>query len=201
VTTWFTADTHFWHKGNLHHRKPTYATVEEMHTDLIEKWNARVKVNDKVYHLGDLSFAGLEKTVAVIGQLNGCIKLVPGNHDDPKLMRKLEALGLIEVLPPLFDLKLVGTAAEPGARIVLCHYPLMTWNRMHYGALHLHGHCHGNLSDDGKVRRMDVGIDAHGRSAPIELELVVQHLAERTGVYHDHHRPENLRRDIPASLV
>ena len=196
MTTWFVADTHFWHKGNLRHRQPSYPDVETMHEDLIAKWNARVGVNDKVYHLGDLSFAGLEKTVAVVGRLNGYIKLVPGNHDDPKLLRKLQALGLIEVLPPLYDLKLVGTAAEPGTRLTLCHYPLLTWNRMHYGALHLHGHSHGNLRDDGMSRRMDVGIDAHGRGAPIELELVVDHLGSRSGVYHDHHTPRAITTDL-----
>jgi calcineurin-like phosphoesterase family protein len=44
-----------------------------------------------------------------------------------------------------------------GAWLVLCHYPLRTWNRMGRGALNLHGHSHGRLAP--LPRQVDVGVD------------------------------------------
>lgn len=193
---WFTADTHFWHRGALNFRP--WHDVETMNQVLIKGWNEDVKPTDSVYHLGDLSFAGIEKTVEVVGQLNGRIHVVPGNHDDPKLMRRLVDLNLITLLPPLYDLKVTTGPAGAPARFTLCHFPLMSWNRMHYGALHLHGHCHGHLGDDGVSRRMDVGIDTGpGGCSLYPLELVRERLEPRAGRYHDHHQPENTDAAIP----
>jgi calcineurin-like phosphoesterase family protein len=178
----FVADTHFWHGGMLKYSKRSYVSIEQMNDDIIKRWNERVDPTDTVYHLGDLSFSGLEKTVSIVGQLNGHIKLVPGNHDNPQMIRRLEEMKLIEVMPPLHELK-----TTTHGRFVLCHFPLLSWNLMHHGGFHLHGHSHGNLHDDGLSRRMDVGIDAHGRGAPISIDLIVQHLRERPGVPVDHH--------------
>jgi calcineurin-like phosphoesterase family protein len=44
-----------------------------------------------------------------------------------------------------------------GAFLVLCHYPLRSWNRMARGALQLHGHSHGRLKP--LPRQIDVGVD------------------------------------------
>ncbi len=186
---WFTADTHFWHRGAMHFRPWAENDVELMNRVLIGHWNDKVSATDWVYHLGDLSFAGVEKTVEVVGQLNGRIHIVPGNHDDPKMLKRLEALNLITVLPPLHDLKVAIDPAGGAVRLTLCHFPLMSWNRMHYGALHLHGHCHGHLPDDGVSRRMDVGIDP--LKGLINLNSVRETLEPRAGRYLDHHQPEN----------
>jgi calcineurin-like phosphoesterase family protein len=46
--------------------------------------------------------------------------------------------------------------------IVMCHYPLLVWNKMHYGSYHLAGHSHGGCNHlNEKVRRLDVGVDNH----------------------------------------
>lgn len=151
---YFTADLHFWHRGIIGMCRTSWAdTVENMNAKIISRWNTQVEPLDTVYILGDISFAGLARTVEVLGQLHGWLKVVPGNHDDPKVMKKLHTMGLIELLPPLVYMKYGDT------RINLCHFPLESWRGMAKGAWMLHGHCHGNLKRQ-LPRRVDAGIDA-----------------------------------------
>ena len=60
-----------------------------------------------------------------------------------------------------------------GQPIVICHYPLASFNGQARGSWMLHGHCHGNLykSEIGqplyKTRTLDVGVE----KAPFPLSL------------------------------
>ncbi len=181
----FTSDTHFWHGGIIKMCRPWARDVDDMNLQLVQAWHdAGIEAGDTVYHLGDLSFAGVEKTLGVMGRLPRCrIKLVPGNHDDPKLLNRLVDAGFIEVLPPLYTLKV------DIHRFVLCHFALASWDRMHYGAMQLHGHSHGNMFE-GDAKRTDVGVDAHGQIRPVPMDTIVERLKARKGEFVDHHRPD-----------
>lgn len=178
----FTSDTHFGHKGIIPMCRQRYENnVEKMDHALVQAWNFAVKPEDTVYHLGDLSFTGLERTVANVGQLNGKIKLIPGNHDNPQMMHRLQDMNLLEVLPELVYLRL-----EHGVRIVLCHYPLYSWRNMQLGSYHFHGHCHGAVPVMG--RRMDVGVDVGVMSfRPRSLDFLIDLLKGSSYVQVDHH--------------
>ena len=46
--------------------------------------------------------------------------------------------------------------------MVMCHYPMVTWNQKPRGSIMLHGHSHGKLDDynaQSPDLRFDVGID------------------------------------------
>ena len=46
--------------------------------------------------------------------------------------------------------------------MVMCHYPMVTWNQKPRGSIMLHGHCHGKLDEYNAKSmdlRFDVGID------------------------------------------
>ena len=46
--------------------------------------------------------------------------------------------------------------------VVMCHYPMVTWNQKPRGSVMLHGHSHGKLDDYNALSmdlRFDVGID------------------------------------------
>ena len=46
--------------------------------------------------------------------------------------------------------------------VVMCHYPMVTWNQKPRGSIMLHGHSHGKLDDYNALSmdlRFDVGID------------------------------------------
>lgn len=58
-----------------------YKTLEEMHTDMLARWNRKVTNGDTVYILGDLSKRGKsEELIALVAQLKGHKILVHGNH-------------------------------------------------------------------------------------------------------------------------
>ena len=71
-----------------------------------------------------------------------------------------------------------------GRRLVLCHYPLRSWNLMGKGALQLHGHSHGRLKP--MARQVDVGVDCQD-FAPVPLARLLAP------------RKRQLRTDRPAT--
>ena len=193
----FTSDTHFGHSSAAHHRGFT-GDVAAMNDALIHSWNHVVRPNDTVYHLGDLSFMRPEETAKIVRSLNGSIKLVPGNHDlhgnRKNLRRLLEELDMVagypqklEVLERLYTLKTVHK--DEKVRLELCHFPMVVWDRGHYGVPHLHGHSHGNLIyPDPDNRMLDVGVDAVGFH-PVSLDWVLEYMRDRRYAKRDHHDP------------
>ncbi len=196
MSVFFTSDTHFGHKMMLDPTKGArpFASVEEMDAALIENWNARVKQNDEIHHLGDFAFYDKWRIATLLRQLNGRKYLVLGNHDK-ELKKALQlaphqSYNVVKVEPYL-ELKINKQ------KIVMFHYPIMSWNGRHRGSWHLHGHSHGNLMDDGQTRRMDVGVDSvvrlTGRYVPISLDEVAAVLSQRNGgLPLDHHVERNV---------
>lgn len=143
----FTADTHFGHKKilELGAGRP-FDSADEMDKALIDVWNEVIRPGDRVYHLGDFCLSPRSRCEQVFKALRGEKHLVLGNHDAGHVGK----LGWQSV-STLRTLK-VGTS-----RMVLCHYPLLTWDGAQKETIMLHGHCHGSLMKTG--RRVDVGVD------------------------------------------
>jgi calcineurin-like phosphoesterase family protein len=157
----FTSDTHFGHAGVLNYCQRPFANTEEMDKEMVHRWNSVVPFDGHVFHLGDVSFLKPDKTAELLATLNGHIYLVQGNHDT-KLVNKYAAH--FDWVKDYFELKF------DGERVVLCHYPLQSWNRGHHGSWHLHGHSHGNLPNFG--RRVDIGVDAAKFLSPMHYAPV-----------------------------
>ena len=149
MATWFTADTHFGH-GSLRAllRRP-FPTTAAMDTALAEAWNSAVSRDDEVWHLGDFA-VGHKDPAALLAALNGTKHLVAGNNDPPE----------IRALPGWASVRELVELEVDGQRLVLCHYPLRSWNGQGRGALNLHGHSHGRLKP--LTRQFDVGVDPRG---------------------------------------
>jgi len=159
---WFTSDTHFNHKAIVQYCGRPFADSKEMDEALIANWNSRIGKRDIVYHLGDFAFANTDKVKYLISALNGQITLIKGNHD-----YKLPTYAF-NFFKEVYDLRQIKI---DGQTIVMCHFPIHSWNKKHYGAWHLHGHSHGGLSFDSNIKRLDVGVDCHNY-APIHFEQV-----------------------------
>lgn len=130
---------------------------------LVEAWNAAVAPDDAVWFLGD--FAGPrarpERAAEILGRLRGTKHLVAGNNDG-SAVRALDAWASVRDY---------AEVEVEGRRLVLCHYPLRSWNGMGRGALNLHGHTHGRMRP--LTRQFDVGVDARG-FRPVGLGALVE---------------------------
>ncbi len=174
--TYITADTHFGHEEAIELFDRPFPNAAAMDDAYVEAINAAVGPRDRLIHLGD--FTGpirprrrLVEHAAEIRARIRCrrVELVAGNHDpiDRREFRKL--FSRVDELRSWKD--------DQGLRIVLCHYPLRTWQGRLKGAVHLFGHAHGALADEG--RSGDVGVDVRG-IAPIELERLVSEFSARS---------------------
>ena len=183
----FTADTHFNHRGILKYtdRRRQWRTLPEMNRGLVDSWNAVVtRESDEVWHLGDFGFhAPTDRETEDLGvlfwRLRGKKHLVIGNHD----AKNTQVLRLPwESVSPLEELK------RDGHRFVLCHYAIENWAGQWRGAIHLHGHAHGTLRHK-IAKRFDVGVDAMG-PAPVPIDQIIEAAAAEPFVPVDHHGKE-----------
>lgn len=159
----FVSDMHFGHRNVIPYCNRPYASVEEMDDALVRNWNATVNSTDTVYHLGDWAFHNYHR----IGELNGFIYSIPGNHDQE---REKKLAPFVQFTAEIHYLKVT-----PEVRFVLCHYPMSAWKRAY--KYHLHGHCHGNAPPGGPVQnRLDVGIDATRLYRPAHLDEVLERM-------------------------
>lgn len=174
----FTSDTHFGHKSILHlgNGRP-FSSVEEMDEAMIERWNDRVGPNDRIYHLGDFSFYNPTRTESIVRRLNGHKHFVSGNHDKPMN-------GLGHYFESVQDYKSIKVGSQ---KLVLFHFPILSWLDVGRGSWMLHGHCHGNLKEDLEMARMDIGVDTHD-FRPWSFEEISARLLSRTGTPSDHHQ-------------
>jgi calcineurin-like phosphoesterase family protein len=174
----FTGDTHFGHRAVIKYGKRPFADVDEMDAELIRRWNVVVPDDGIVYHLGDVSFRKNAATVAILKRLHGRKHLIEGNHDHLNAEAKAQFVDIANYRELKID----------GRKIVLCHYPLESWNQMAYGSWHLHGHSHGNLAEFGL--RVDVGVDCWSQ-APVSYGELVQYMSTKSIEARDHHTPRS----------
>ncbi|RMD61789.1 hypothetical protein D6833_07750 [Candidatus Parcubacteria bacterium] len=134
---WIISDTHFGHDGILKYEP---GRVDRMRKDrhrnhatwLVTRWNAVVRPDDHVLHLGDFAFK--DEAERVLRRLNGRITLLLGNHDKPEKMRELAASsgGKLKVVEGIdgqpCDNPHVSalTANLADRKVFFCHYPLLT---------------------------------------------------------------------------
>lgn len=151
--------------------------VDEMDKFMIEQWNSVVKPGDVVYHIGDIGFFNNDQDKKkalenVLKRLNGSIHLIFGNHDS--YIKNAEGFAWKG------DYKTIKSKSKDPIQyyIVMCHYPMLSWNRSHYGSVMIHGHCHGSLQKDETQIRIDVGVDCWDFK-PVPLSEILRIRDER----------------------
>ena len=162
---YFTGDLHFGHANILQHspKRPYSATVDIVAHDawLLDLWKSTVGKKDMVYILGDLTFLKSEDARHLLEKLPGQKFLIEGNHDGSIRAYKNYFREVSQIKEMRFK-PTVAPFLQEDFNVVMCHYPMVTWNRKPRGSVMLHGHCHGKLDEynaQSADLRFDVGID------------------------------------------
>ena len=159
MKTWITSDLHFGHaniKKFCPETRGRFRDVEHMRETMIEEWNQLVGQDDTVYILGDVAFLPAAEAVAIMHRLHGRKILIEGNHDR-KLLNDPAFRACFDQVHNYLRL------THNGQLVILFHYPIAEFDQMHRGAVHLHGHLHGNTSGLEHYRVRDMGYDATGQ--------------------------------------
>jgi len=151
---YLTSDTHFGHNNIIEYSKRPFKDVTEMDEALVENWNKVVTNKDTIYHLGDVIFS---RDHSILKRLNGHINFLYGNHDKNASWKAID----------------YEEIKYSGRLFVLCHYPLLTWNKARHGSIHLHGHIHSEVPIYSNVARYDVGVDANNYT-PVSIEQIIE---------------------------
>ena len=144
---YYISDLHLFHKnvtraGKNFDDRP-FDNLEEMHSTVKDKWNAKVTNGDTVYILGDLVMRGTqEDLIAFVSTLKGHKVMVKGNHDDIKDLRYKQ------LFDEICDYKEISDTLDgKNVKLVLCHYPILMWKNQHRGSILLYGHVHNSIEE------------------------------------------------------
>lgn len=201
---YFTSDTHFWHYNIIEFCDRPVAGRKAMSREeactamndlLIRRWNEKITDNDQVYFLGDFAFCGTTKALEILKQLRGTKFWIRGNHDYG-LCKKPEVAQHFMWIRDCYTLRVHDSYQVDGTDeeqqyhqpIVLCHFPILSWDGLAHGAWHLHGHCHGSIDNTWNRAglRMDVGVDTNNLF-PYSYTDVKNKMALRTVAPVDYH--------------
>ena len=119
---YYIADPHFFHGAlNTKMDRRGFESVEAMNEYMLRQWNRKVRKNDEVVILGDLSWGKAEETNELLERLNGRLYLIQGNHDR-FLKNKDYNAGRFVWIKPYEELQ------DNKRKVILCHYPIMCYN-------------------------------------------------------------------------
>ena len=190
----FTSDLHIGHARSFIIEPRGYTNVTDHDNGLVHNWNAVCDDQTVVFNLGDVTFNDPtgERFLNLHRRLRfRRVYLLIGNHVSgmrqvylKELDRQHEeavdrATGVpwYEVYPLTLDLDgnhdkqitflpeyVEVSPPKPYPPLVLCHYPILSFNGQGQGAMGLFGHSHNGCEwthkDRGRGRRLDVGVDA-----------------------------------------
>nr|DAO18657.1 MAG TPA: metallophosphatase domain protein [Caudoviricetes sp.] len=164
---WITSDTHFNHANIIKYCNRPFSSVEEMNETIIANWNKVVSEGDTVYHLGDFALGDKSLIPNILRSLNGCIKVIMGNHDNLDLMLKLGNED--RLITDLFWEEVIKVEKKT---IILNHFPFgsLPDPATNRPIIQLHGHVHStpNKPWDYFDNQYDVGVD-NNNYTPVNL--------------------------------
>lgn len=149
------SDTHFGHENIIGYCGRPFSCAAEMDEAIVDRWNATVRPQDHVYHLGDVAMK--KPHLEIVKRLNGHKRLIPGNHDI------FEA----EVYLRYFE-KVCGMRVLDG--MLLTHIPIHAGSLGRFKA-NIHGHIHN--ADSLPLPYVNVSVEVTDYR-PLALEEVKQ---------------------------
>ena len=181
---YITSDAHFFHKRicDFTERKK-YTNTEQHNQWLIQQLNKTIPVTTDTVkpitlHLGDMFFSCTnEEAINVLFQLNGDWWFILGNHCNVgKLETAINTVNQMKgtnhrLLGWYYRLNIVEKSDVKDKKdfkklVILCHFPIESWDSMGRGSWHCFGHLHSKTVDHHSGQemssipnRLDCGID------------------------------------------
>ena len=146
---YYISDCHFFH-GAMNEKmdRRGFPDTEEMNRVMIERWNSRVRKNDEVVILGDLSWGGATETALLLRELKGKKFLLEGNHDRFLSTSTFDRDLYFGWIAPYREMN------DDGRKVILCHYPVFCYNGQYRlrengdaKTYMLYGHVHDTMDE------------------------------------------------------
>lgn len=188
----FMSDLHYGHKNILEIDKRPYESIEAMNEYIVRELKTKLRPSDILFDLGDLFWKSIN-----IKECRNVLDSIPtkniykvvGNHDPYKHYIEAPTNSLYDhflKIGDIFDIRIEYENTE--YEIALSHYPILDWNHMYQGGLHIYGHTHGHTDrwvQGGSRLMVDIGFSAdlakeYG-SFIIPFETVLEHFKNKTG--------------------
>lgn len=150
---YYISDLHFQHDNIIKLCDRPFTSTKEMNEKLIEKWNSKIQDDDIVYFLGDFTCRGNNnEATRILKQLKGHKVFIRGNHDKVTWLESVHSQGLIESYTSYMEVN------DNDRKVILCYYPIHSWNGLYRGSYHLYGHVHTKtvINEDWQKRRFNV---------------------------------------------
>lgn len=168
----FLSDLHLHHKnilsftdseGNLIRGKD-FKTIEEHDDLIIENINKKVRIQDKLYILGDVAMH--KKALPIIDRINTKKRiLLLGNHDQDRTKEYLKYFKAVRAYKIM-----------PGEGIIFSHIPIHENGLQGRWRANVHGHLHQNELED--KRYINICCEQTNYQ-PLELEEIKEIMNER----------------------
>jgi calcineurin-like phosphoesterase family protein len=151
--------------------KPCTETVRCHDDAIIDNINAAVGEKDQLWILGDFCWGDRSKARPYRDRIK-CqdVRLIWGNHDHPSVGDAFRAT---------YQYHMIEIGEQ---RVIMCHYPMRSWEHSHRGSWQLFGHVHGNLDDIPHLLTLDVGVDTHNFK-PWSWEEICEYMVPRQGAW------------------
>jgi calcineurin-like phosphoesterase family protein len=175
---YFSSDWHLGHENVIRFSKRPFSSVEQMDSAIIKNMISPLKRGDEFFFLGDLSW-NIPVGERFFYSLPEGVQFhwILGNHDYDKYLKPFEqycaSISTIKELKPAKD-----------QLLVLCHYPMISFNKSHHNAWQLYGHHHrrpngkDNLFPNFQGKRLNINLEFHDFK-PLTLKDVEQHMAKQ----------------------
>ncbi len=187
---WFSSDWHLDHTAIIKYCHRPFANAEEMNALILKNFFDTVKSGDRFFYLGDLSFHKevIERFINSLGGIGIKSVFLVGNHDNfSGGIRQLAKSFGIEIIDGFLDINIDG---QP---LTLCHYPMTSFYKSHFGAWQLHGHHHTDVSQIVTGKKMNVGVDLHN-FLPISWDKIKAYMAKRSENWDTIHESDGHKR-------
>jgi len=178
---WVISDTHFQHSNMLNFLDPNgvpfrghrFTNQKECDELMIHNWNENIKINDHVWHLGDVFFGDKERFCNLWPRLMGHKRLIVGNHDDIRFLSEKNPM-----TKTWFFEKIELWRNWGHYDMVMTHIPMQLESTFEgrRSTFNVHGHIHNNRSPT--LRHYNACVEVNDYT-PIHIEDLASKLKKR----------------------